>query len=563
VQRIVDLSDIISRQIEREKSALEEDDELKPEEVKNRLDSLALKQKELRALEDMVRRVFDIYQNVLEANLHKNTTEMLNIKEEGQKIIYDLQITALKAKTDLQAITKDEEKQEKAAVKQQAEDDKAKKKEEKEKEALKEALKEAAQKEKDPKVALEFDDEEEDDSPPIKPTQGKVDDETSSNVTKGTTKLETVQNAAQDIAGEIIKEVSGTADKIEGNLMDNHAFADGTKAKGATLETVLKVDESEKDEDEEGSVPLFKPLAKGRGGIVSILIDADSNQYVLSRPNDVTYYYEDTRLLSDVIIIIIFSFAGSALCNALRLPGFFGPLVAGVLLGPSAWNWIKNLVQVQTLAQLGVAFILFVLGLEFNYAKIKKVWQVSFVGTLLLFVITVTSFLAAGHFLQTKGSDAFVVGSSVFLSSTAVVLKCLTQEEFETTYGRPILGILVMQDVFLGVLLAVLPALEKSGWDMFTAVARIIGGLIVFTGIAFTITWPVHWVLKVLRTRSTPEIYLLGCITLCMVLLQVSNHLGISMELGCFVAGVIISSKQSYGEYSYVAGVCGCSANFL
>jgi hypothetical protein len=535
----VDLNDIIQRQIEREKDNLDEEETQK-------LDSLLLKQRELAALDEMVRRAFDIYQSVLEQNLHKNSTEMLNIKEEGLKIIYDLQITALKAKTDLQAITKGEEAKQKEAVKQQAEDDKAKK------EQLKEQLKEEKLKEeklKEEKLKeepLEFNDSEDD----WLELESNVT--VTKNVTKGTTKLETVQNAAQDIAGEIIKEVSGTADKLENTLLDNHAFAEGTKAKGATLETVLKVDENEKEEDEVGSVPLFKPLAKGRGGIVSILIDADSNQYVLSRPNDVTYYYEDTRLLSDVIVIVIFSFLGSAICNALRLPGFFGPLVAGVLVGPSAWNWIKNLVQVQTLAQLGVAFILFVLGLEFNYSKIKKVWQVSFVGTLLLFVFTVTSFLAAGHFLKTKGSDVFVVGSSVFLSSTAVVLKCLTQEEFETTYGRPILGILVMQDVFLGVLLAVLPALEKSGWEQFVAVGKILGGLLVFTAISFLITWPVHASLKVLRTKSTPEIYLLGCITLCMIMLQISNHLGISMELGCFVAGVIISSKQSYGEYSYV-----------
>lgn len=211
----------------------------------------------------------------------------------------------------------------------------------------------------------------------------------------------------------------------------------------------------------------------------------------------------------------------------------------------------QNLVQIHTLAQLGVAFILFVLGVEFNFAKLRKIWRVALFGSLALLVATCACFITIGRLLGSRFNEAMVVGASVFLSSTAVVIKFLSSEEYETAYGRPILGILVMQDILLGILLAVLPAFERSGFEVVEACLKIFGSLVLFMIVAFVVAWfPAHYGLRALKESGSKELYILGCVALCMTMMQFSAHLGISMEIGCFIAGLIISSRRSLGDYT-------------
>lgn len=315
---LIELRESLHAQVDAEKQRLDGDTTLTPEERSRRIEQLDLKVKEIEVLEGMVRRALEVYQNVLKTSKDRNTTAS-DVKAESEKVIYDLQLTALKAKADMKAIAKDEQQREKEKEKAKDADAAA-------------AAAAAAQGEKDKALAKEPDatladdgkdsgkkpskvgddedldgDEEEGgagkggSAKPSKETatdQGAASSGTAANGTAaGNSTAKGAQNIAQDIAKDILKEVSGTADKIEDNLLDSHAFAEGTKAKGATIETVLKVEDAEQqkfeEEREDVSIPLFRPFAKGRGGIVSILIDAESNQYVLSRPNDVTYFYED------------------------------------------------------------------------------------------------------------------------------------------------------------------------------------------------------------------------------------------------------------------------------
>jgi hypothetical protein len=303
---LIELRESLHAQVDAEKQRLDGDAALAPEERSRRMEQLDLKVKEIEVLEGMVRRALEVYQNVLKTSKDHNTTAS-DVKSESEKVIYDLQLTALKAKAEMKAIAKDEQHREKEKEKAKDADAAA---------ADAAAKLPAVGKEPDAKEPADagagsnkepaFDDADADEDPVISAPGSKepgasVDQTSTVNgtlATNGTAKG--AQDIAQDIAKDILKEVSGTADKIEDNLLDSNAFAEGTKAKGATIETVLKVEDTEQqkfdEEHEDVSIPLFRPFAKGRGGIVSILIDAESNQYVLSRPNDVTYFYEDGGL---------------------------------------------------------------------------------------------------------------------------------------------------------------------------------------------------------------------------------------------------------------------------
>lgn len=109
---------------------------------------------------------------------------------------------------------------------------------------------------------------------------------------------------------------------------------------------------------------------------------------------------------------------------------------------------LKELIQVETLAQLGVVLIIFVLGLEFSLEKLKKMWKLALGGAVTLLIVIVAAFVLLGCCIGASVKESIFVGACVSLSSTAVVAKCINLEQLDHLYG-----LLVMQDVILGFML--------------------------------------------------------------------------------------------------------------
>ena len=122
------------------------------------------------------------------------------------------------------------------------------------------------------------------------------------------------------------------------------------------------------------------------------------------------------------------------------------------MAGLTRYNLIRELIQTETLAQLGVILIVFVLGLEFSLDKMRAMWRPVLGGALLILFATVVIFIVVGALIGANMSEAVFVRACVCLSSTAVVLKCVKSDELEQMYG-----LLVMQDVLLGIMLVSTP----------------------------------------------------------------------------------------------------------
>ncbi|RCH83009.1 Transmembrane and coiled-coil domains-containing protein 3, partial [Rhizopus stolonifer] len=280
------------------------------------------------------------------------------------------------------------------------------------------------------------------------------------------------------------------------------------------------------------------------------LVDQDNNEYVMTKPFDATVIVEDTRLIYDFILLLVSCFVLGWMFTWIGLPAFFGYILAGVLVGPSGYNLVQEIIQIETLAQLGVVFIIFVLGLEFSLEKIKKMWQLALGGAMTILFVTVLFFVLMGWIVGADTKEAVFVGACVSLSSTAVVVKCIRLDQFDHLYG-----LLVMQDVLLGFMLAIIPALSKSGIQVVFAVMRIAISFVIFGLVCFAIVQLIPFVPRVLR-RTIPaiqknhELMLLGTIAVCMTMLVISEHLGLGMELGCFAAGVIVRSRKGMFETS-------------
>jgi len=258
---------------------------------------------------------------------------------------------------------------------------------------------------------------------------------------------------------------------------------------------------------------------------------------------------EDFRLIVDLVAVLGVAACGGLLAAMLRQPVLLGYLIGGMVVGPAGLGLIKEVVQVETLAQFGVAFLLFALGVEFSFAELKKVKAIALGGgglqiaLTILVTVVVCGVTGAWGTLPAKG---VFLGCILSLSSTAVVLKCLMERnETETPHGQVMLGILVVQDLALGLMLAVLPALhapgEAIGIALLTALVRI--GLFAAGAVVAGI-WLIPPLLRLLARTESRELFLLGVVALCLGIALLTEYLGLSIEMGAFVAGLMISEVE-------------------
>jgi CPA2 family monovalent cation:H+ antiporter-2 len=257
---------------------------------------------------------------------------------------------------------------------------------------------------------------------------------------------------------------------------------------------------------------------------------------------------EDVRLIVDLVSVLAAAAIGGLLASLLRQPILLGYLLAGTIVGPAGLGLIKELIQVETLAQLGVAFLLFSLGVEFSFAELQKVKGISLGGGGLQIALTIlmTALVSLGMGWVNSPAQGVFLGGILSLSSTAVVLKELMERnETATLHGQVMLGILVVQDLALGLMLAVLPALDKPpeeiglavGWALLQTGLFALGAVIV--GI-----WVIPPLLRLLARTESRELFLLGVVALCLGIALLTEELGLSIEMGAFVAGLTISEVE-------------------
>ena len=195
------------------------------------------------------------------------------------------------------------------------------------------------------------------------------------------------------------------------------------------------------------------------GEDVARLIDSQDNEYVLSSPKRAMELQQDLRLIADFVTIVTAAAVGGLLFAMAGQPMITGYLVAGACVGPGGMGVIKELVQVETLSQVGVVLLLFCLGLEFSMAKLRAVRGVAVGGGLLQVGMLMLMIGATSKSLGAPVAEGVFIGAFLSMSSTAVVLKlCAERDAMATVYGQITIGTLVTQDVLVGVLFALASA---------------------------------------------------------------------------------------------------------
>ncbi|XP_010919184.1 K(+) efflux antiporter 5 isoform X2 [Elaeis guineensis] len=284
---------------------------------------------------------------------------------------------------------------------------------------------------------------------------------------------------------------------------------------------------------------------------MTTLIDRKDNVFVMSnRKSKYPVLQVDLRLISDLVVVIVSATIGGITFSCLGQPVIVGYLLAGSLIGPGGLNFISEMVQVETVAQFGVVFLLFALGLEFSLTKLKVVGTVAVLGGLLQIIIFMFLCGLTAMICGAKLSEGIFVGSFLSMSSTAVVSKFLVEKNSTNAlHGQVTIATLILQDCAVGLLFALLPVLGgNSGlFRGIMSVSKMLLVLSIFMTAASILSWsfvPRFLKLMIQLSSQTNELYQLASVAFCLLLAWCSDKLGLSLELGSFVAGVMVSTTD-------------------
>jgi len=238
----------------------------------------------------------------------------------------------------------------------------------------------------------------------------------------------------------------------------------------------------------------------------------------------------------------------------LRLPPMLGYLAVGVVIGPNALALAQNSEGIKHLAEFGIVFLMFVIGLEFNLPKLRAMRRHVFGLGLLQVVLTLAIVTVCSLFLATlaptlwkmEWQTALTLSGAMAMSSTAIVIKLMADRlELESEHGKRVVGVLLFQDLAVVPLLVLIPALGSRPEELFSAL--LLAGLKAAALIALLLTGGqrvMRWWLTIVARRKSEELFVLNLLLVTLGLAWLTELAGLSLALGAFIAGMLISETE-------------------
>jgi CPA2 family monovalent cation:H+ antiporter-2 len=254
----------------------------------------------------------------------------------------------------------------------------------------------------------------------------------------------------------------------------------------------------------------------------------------------------ELELLRNIVVVIGLSVAVLFIFHRIRAPTVVGFLITGFLAGPQGLGLIEASEQVKILAEIGVVLLLFTVGIEISLKDILRLKKYVLVGGFLQVSLTILAASLIAFSLGQPVGQAIMLGFLVSLSSTAIVLSIIQkQEEFDSLYGRTTLGVLIFQDIAVVPLMLMIPLLPGAAQSLSDPVAMIIAkALALVVLIIFSAKWVVPKVLYHIAKTKDRELFMLSIIAICFAVAWATSLAGLSLGLGAFLAGLIISESQ-------------------
>lgn len=253
------------------------------------------------------------------------------------------------------------------------------------------------------------------------------------------------------------------------------------------------------------------------------------------------------NILFDIVVLLGAALLLGVLCERLKQNAVVGYLLTGLLLGPAVLDWLRNIEEVRALAELGVALLLFTIGLEFSWRRLRELGAVAIGGGSLQILLTGAGAGLLSLYAGLSTGEAVVVGAAVSLSSTAVVLRVLTtRAEMDSLHGRNALGVLLLQDIAVIPLMLVISALAEAagGWTALGQFSVHVAQGVALVGVMFVLTrYVLPRMLHIASAYRNRDLPVILSITFSLGCAWASHALGLSPILGAFVAGMLLAES--------------------
>jgi CPA2 family monovalent cation:H+ antiporter-2 len=256
----------------------------------------------------------------------------------------------------------------------------------------------------------------------------------------------------------------------------------------------------------------------------------------------------------DLLIVMVVAIAGGMLARWLRLPIILGYLVGGIAIGPYGFGLVHDTETINNLATIGVVLLLFTIGLEFSLKEVLRMGRIAVLGGIAQIVLTAAVGLGLGRLVGLSMLGAVFFGFIIALSSTMVVLKLLMERgELDTTHGRIMLGILLVQDLSVVPMMVIMPAVGGGTGEIWMSLGWAVLKAVLFIGLMLALGfWGLPWFLGKVAGQRSRELFLLTVIVLCLAAAFGTYYFGLSAAFGAFAAGLLISqsgfARQAFAD---------------
>ncbi|MBI4698395.1 MAG: cation:proton antiporter [Nitrospirae bacterium] len=253
----------------------------------------------------------------------------------------------------------------------------------------------------------------------------------------------------------------------------------------------------------------------------------------------------ENGLLQSLVVILGVSAAVVFLLQRLRIPSIVGFLVSGVIISPYGIGLVEDVHAVEIMAEIGVILLLFTIVVEFSMSRLVRMKKTVLGGGGVQTLLTICLSAIAAYLVTGNINKSIFTGFLIALSSTAIVLKMLAEKgETDTPHGRMMIGILIFQDLCVVPMMLLVPALSGNGLNAADVAIKMLKAAMIIAAVLMSARWLVPNLLyQVVRTRSR-ELFIATIILFCLGIALLTSKFGLSLALGAFLAGLIISESE-------------------
>ncbi len=251
-------------------------------------------------------------------------------------------------------------------------------------------------------------------------------------------------------------------------------------------------------------------------------------------------------LFGELIVILALATGILLLFRRFKLPGILGFILTGMIAGPHGLGWVQEVKEVEALAEVGVILLLFVIGMEFSLKKLAAMGRTVFIGGLLQAGLTTSIVAALLNAFGIRMESAVFIGFLVTLSSTAIVLRLLQEKgKMDVAHGRAATAILIFQDIIVVPMMLVTPMLAGKSTDVCGDLLLLAGKMLLLLVAVFVSgRYVVPRLLRAASKGKGSELFIITVVVICFAAAFGTQALGLSLALGAFFAGLIISGTD-------------------